>query len=139
MTLGLLTRNATARVLAVDDDPNFLQALVRVLAQNGYEVRAASSTAEALMQLEQEPIDLLISDLCFPEDDALRLLRDLKAHNWSMPVIILTAGGSVESYLEAMNNGAFDYVTKPVKDAELLALIRRALDWNAHRSAHHTH
>lgn len=139
MTSELLQRNGTARVLAVDDDPNFLQALVRVLAQNGYEVRAASSTAEALAQLEKEPVDLLISDLCFPEDDALHLLRDLKARNWSLPVIILTAGGSVESYLEAMNNGAFEYVTKPVKDAELLALVRRALDWEARRSAHHTH
>ncbi|HEY4684259.1 MAG TPA: response regulator, partial [Candidatus Acidoferrales bacterium] len=135
MAAELAQRNGTATVLAVDDDPVFLQALERVLAQNGYQVRTAASTAEALAQLEREPVDLMISDLCLPGNDALHLLRDLRKRKCSIPVIILTAGGGVESYLEAMNCGAFDYATKPVKDVELLALVRRALDSEARLSS----
>ncbi len=135
MPSELVRRNGTARLLAVDDDPHFLQALERVLAQNGYEVRTASTTVEALAQLEKGPVDLMLCDLCLPGNDALHLLRDLRTRKCSFPVIILTAAGSVESYLEAMNCGAFDYVTKPVRDAELLALIRRALDHEARRSS----
>lgn len=139
MAAELAQRNGTARLLAVDDDPHFLQALERVLAQNGYEVRTAASTAEALAQLEKGPVDLMLCDLCLPGNDALHLLRDLRTRKCSFPVIILTAAGSVESYLEAMNCGAFDYVTKPVRDAELLALVRRALASEARHSSRHSH
>jgi DNA-binding response OmpR family regulator len=128
MATDLARRNATATVLAVDDDPAFLQALERVLAQNGYHVLTAASTAEALAELDREPVDLMISDLGLPDSDGIHLLRDLRLRRCSIPVIIMTAVGGMESYLEAMNCGAFDYVTKPVTDVELLALIRRALD-----------
>lgn len=116
------------RVLVVDDEPNMLVLFRRVLGKEGYEVETVSSGKQALERLENEWFDLVISDLRMPGSDGLGLLRGAKALIPSLPFIILTAFGTIESAVTAMKEGAYDYLTKPVNNEELKLVVERALD-----------
>ncbi len=122
------------RILVVDDEKNQRDILQLILTgerdEKGaplYEVKAASSGQEALRFFKQERFDLVLTDLKMAGMDGLRLLSDLMQINSSVPVILMTAHGSIESVKEALRGGAFDYLEKPLERAQLLEVIARAV------------
>jgi two-component system response regulator AtoC len=114
-------------VLVVDDDPAVRKVVEALLVQGGIEVAAVGSGSEALAVLEDRPIDVMISDLHMPEMDGLALLGRMNAQWPAVPVIILTAHGTVPVAVEAMKRGASDFVLKPFDRDELLFVVRKAL------------
>ncbi len=116
----------TAELLVVDDEPSLRKVLAAQLGRAGYSIRLAASAEEALDCLEASPVDVLITDLRMPGMDGLGLLDWAKVHAPTMPVILLTAYGTVDSAVEALKRGAFDYITKPFDQRDLLAAVEKA-------------
>jgi len=117
----------SARILIVDDDPYFLRVLNRILTGENFQVKTAEGAVEAAQILQENCFDLVISDLRLPDGDGLSILQEIRKSGSEIPVVILTAYGEVDSYLEAMNAGATEYLNKPVKSEELLAVVRSCL------------
>jgi two-component system, response regulator, stage 0 sporulation protein F len=113
------------RILVVDDEENARTALSKILAREGYEVASAGNGYEALNYLRGKEVELIITDINMPEMNGLSLLRELSRSHPESNVIMVTAYGEVESYIEAMNLGAFEYINKPVKIDELKKIIRK--------------
>jgi DNA-binding NtrC family response regulator len=119
----------TGRVLLVDDDPDQLKLLRTVLEADGWAVTAAESGESALTQLVERPeTDVVLTDLIMPGMDGRTLLKRVQAEWPEIPVIILTAHGSVDSAVALLHDGAYDYVTKPTKLDELRISLQRALE-----------
>ncbi|MCF6180172.1 MAG: response regulator, partial [Geopsychrobacter sp.] len=97
------------KILIVDDEENARIGLSKLLSQEGYQVNAVANGHEALSYLGHEQVSLVITDINMPEMDGLVFLRELNREYPSTDVIMITAYGGVESYLEAMNLGAFEY------------------------------
>ncbi|MHC4831842.1 MAG: sigma-54-dependent transcriptional regulator, partial [Planctomycetota bacterium] len=116
------------RVLVVDDEPNLRRVMSKELARAGFEVATAASGEEALAQLESQPCDVLLLDLKMPGIGGLEVLRRLRRQGLGCEVIILTGHGSIDSVVEAMKLGAYDYLTKPCRLSEIELLVRRAHD-----------
>ena len=112
----------------VDDDESLRWVTQVQLQQAGYEVAAAGSGAEALEALASAPADLVITDLRMPGMSGLDLLRRVRAEYPEAIVILVTAFGTVETAVEAMKAGAYDYITKPVNMDELKLVVGRALE-----------
>ncbi len=112
-------------ILVVDDEENARFGLSKLLAQEGYEVDSVANGYEALEFLRRKRVNLVISDINMPEMNGLSFLRELNRHYPSTHVIMITAYGGVESYLEAMNLGAFEYIHKPVRLEELKSVMRK--------------
>ena len=106
---------AIKRILIVDDEENTRIGLSKLLAQEGFEVESAANGNEALYCLGQRKVSLVISDINMPDMNGLAFLRELSRKYPSTNVIMITAYGGVESYLEAMNLGAYEYLHKPVR------------------------
>ncbi len=115
------------RILVVDDEENARVALSKILVHDGYEVASASNGLEALNYLRSNEVELIITDLNMPEMDGLKFLRELNRSHPASNVIMITAYGEVESYLEAMTLGAFEYINKPVRYIELKKVIGKIL------------
>lgn len=113
------------RILVVDDEENTRLALTRLLAREGYDVKTAANGSEALNQIRNQPVELIITDLNMPVMNGLTFLRELNREQPASNVIMITAYGEVESYLEALNLGAFEYLNKPVKLDELKKIMRK--------------
>lgn len=111
------------RILVVDDEENARVALSRILTHDGYEVSAVRNGMEALNYLRSRDVELIITDLNMPEMNGMMFLRELNRSHPASNVIMVTAYGEVESYLEAMTLGAFEYINKPVKYDELKKVI----------------
>ncbi len=120
-TLG----EATKRILIVDDEENTRIGLSKLLAQEGFEVESAANGNEALDCLGHRKVNLVISDINMPEMNGLAFLRELSRKFPSTNVIMITAYGGVESYLEAMNLGAYEYLHKPVRLEELRSVMNK--------------
>lgn len=118
---------STDRILIVDDETNLLTALKLALSDEAYSVVCASSATAALYRLEKESFDLLITDLRLPDVDGLELLRTVKTLDPTIVVIMLTAYGTIDSAVTALQNGAYHYLTKPLDIQELKAVITNAL------------
>jgi DNA-binding NtrC family response regulator len=116
------------RILLVDDDPHFLHVLSRVLSGEKFQVTASSGACEAIEILRRAQFDLVICDLRMPECDGLSFLQAVRREGNDVPVIILTAYGEVETYLEAMNAGATEYLNKPINSEELVKIVRSCLN-----------
>ena len=112
-------------ILIVDDEENARFGLCKLLSQEGYEVHAAANGYEALDLLRSRQIHMVITDINMPEMNGLVFLRELNRHHPSTHVIMITAFGGVESYLEAMNLGALDYIHKPVRLDELKSIMTK--------------
>jgi len=125
-TPGVVTA-VSGRILVVDDDPHFLHVLGRILKAEDFQVRCAADAAEAIQILHDDPIDVVISDLRMPECDGLRFVQQIRASANHVPVIILTAYDEADTYLEAMNAGANEYLNKPIDSAQLLKAVRTCL------------
>ncbi len=116
------------RVLIVDDEPRMADVVAMALRRAGYECETCGSGEAALAALGERGADVVVSDWKMPEMDGLELLRRVHARRPALPVILLTAHGSVPSAVAAMREGAFDYVTKPFDNDELRAMVARALE-----------
>ena len=128
-----VTEDLSGRILIIDDDPHFLRVLQRILSGERFAVIATSNPCEALEVLRSSSFDLVICDLRMPDCDGLNLLQDLRKGGSEVPVIILTAYGEVDTYLEAMNAGATEYLNKPINSDELIQVVRNCLRKGNHR------
>jgi len=117
-----------ASVLVVDDDPEMAEVVCDVLREAGYEATGVSRGAEALAIVKRECPDVLISDLRMSGLSGHQLQLELKRVAPNLPVIIITAFGSIQTAVESMKLGAFDYITKPFSNDELLLVVARALE-----------
>ncbi len=122
---------ASIRVLVVDDDASLRRVMQVRLQQEGYTVSVAASGQQALELLNTEPIDVVLSDVRMPEFSGLDLLKSIHAQQPETIMILMTAYATIESAVEAVKAGAYDYITKPVGVDELRLLLSRALE---HRS-----
>ncbi|HUE30697.1 MAG TPA: response regulator, partial [Verrucomicrobiae bacterium] len=118
----------TARVLIVDDEARMAEVIAAALRRAGHECETCASGAAALAVLEERGADVLVTDWKMPQMDGIELLRRLHARRPGLPVILVTAHGTVPSAVAAMREGAFDYVTKPFDNDELRATVGRALE-----------
>jgi DNA-binding NtrC family response regulator len=121
-------RNAQATVLVVDDDHDMVAALGDILGKAGYRALGAHSGHEALATVERDRPDVVLSDLRMAGMSGHGLQAELKRLAPELPVIIITAFGSIQNAVESMKLGAFDYITKPFSNSELLLIVARALE-----------
>ncbi len=120
--------STTGEILVVDDDTRMRELLAKVLVREGYEVRALPRAQEVLEALEEERVDLVISDIRMPEMDGLTLLREVKRLSPQTSVLLMTAFGSIDTAVQAMKAGAYDYLTKPFKMDEIIVVVQRAME-----------
>jgi DNA-binding NtrC family response regulator len=120
------------RILVVDDEENARIGLSRLLAQEGFLVESVANGYEALDYLRQQDVNLIVTDINMPEMNGIAFLRELNKHFPKSNVIMITAYGGVESYIEAMNLGAFEYINKPVKIDELKSILKKIFKETTH-------
>ncbi len=113
------------RILVVDDEENARVALAKILSREGYEVATAGNGYEALNFLRNKEVDLIITDINMPEMNGISFLRELNQSHPSCNVIMITAHAEVETYMEAMNLGAFEYINKPLNVEDLKKIIAK--------------
>ncbi|UII56811.1 sigma-54 dependent transcriptional regulator [Cytobacillus spongiae] len=116
----------TAKLLIVDDEKDLLQLLVKRLKRKGYDVEHADSAEEALSLLTNNYYDIGVFDIRLPKKDGISLLKETKIIQPDMQIIMLTGHGTIETAIEAMKYGAFDYLTKPYNLSELELIIQKA-------------
>ena len=126
-----MTIRKPARLLLVDDDPGLLKLLGMRLVSEGYSVLTAESGPEALRTLSRDKVDLVVSDLRMDEMDGLQLFSEIQKVQPGMPVIILTAHGSIPDAVAATQQGVFSFLTKPVDKDALYKAIDDALEQSA--------
>jgi DNA-binding NtrC family response regulator len=117
----------SARILLVDDDRNFRRVTAANLETGGYRVDTATDAEDALRQLAAQPVDLVISDIRMPGKDGLELFRLIARRHVGLPVILITAHATVAAAVEAIKDGAADYLTKPFSREDLQRAVQRAL------------
>ncbi|RMG69474.1 MAG: sigma-54-dependent Fis family transcriptional regulator [Nitrospirae bacterium] len=115
------------KILVVDDERNILKMLKNFLQKAGYDVETARNYEEAISKLQAHQFNLVLSDMRLPGRSGLDLLKYIKLHFPELPVIIITAYGSIENAVKAMKEGATNYLTKPIEIDEMLAIIRHTL------------
>jgi DNA-binding NtrC family response regulator len=115
-------------VLIVDDDPTAYRLLQEVLAQEGYQVETAEGGREALDKAGTRLFDVVLLDVRIPDLNGIEILRELKALSPETVVIMITAFGSIETAIETIQEGAYDYISKPLKLDDVKLTVRRALD-----------
>ena len=128
-----MSEETHGRILIIDDDPHFLRVLQRILSGEKFVVTATSNSCDAVDLLRSGNFDLIICDLRMPDCDGLNLLQAIRSAGNEIPVIILTAYGEVDTYLEAMNAGATEYLNKPINTDELVQVVRNCLRKGNHR------
>src|SRR5215468_5072070 len=114
------------RILVADDEPNLRRVLTAILQREGYEVVLATDGEEALALLDPT-IAAVITDLRMPRRDGMDVLRQTVADYPDIPVIIITAHGSVDSAVEAVKLGAFDYIEKPFEQEQIRIVVEKAV------------
>ena len=120
------------RILVVDDEENARVGLSRLLVNEGFVVDSVTNGYEALSYLQQQEVNLIISDINMPEMNGITFLKELNKNFPKSNVIMITAYGGVESYIEAMNLGVFEYINKPVKIDELKSIIKKIFKDKGH-------
>lgn len=117
-----------SRILIVDDDPLIPRTLCILLRKHGYDAHSAASAEEALEHLETASFDVIITDINMPGANGFDLLEHVKRVYPAIEVILVTGYGTIENAVRGMREGAFDYVTKPVLDDEMVLVVGRALE-----------
>src|ERR1700690_882123 len=123
------------QVLIVDDEPNLRRILSAQLTRDGYDVLTAEDGEQGLHLLREHHIDLIITDLKMPKVDGMTLLKTALEEDAEMPVVIVTAHGSIDTAVEALKSGAFDFVTKPFDKDEVRQIVGKALKTRELRGA----
>jgi DNA-binding NtrC family response regulator len=116
------------RILVVDDEPQMAQWVKELLSEEGFLVESRLSGEEAISRLAEEPFDLMITDLHMRKMSGLDLLKRARSERPEMLVILVTAFGTVESAIDAMKSGAYDYIIKPFKSDELILTVKKAFE-----------
>ncbi len=116
-----------AAILLVDDEENLRRTLAMILTREGYHVDMAASAKEALQRLESTTYDLTFLDLKLPDANGLALLPDLRSRFPLMPVLVLTAHDKLDAAIEAVRQGARDYLLKPVDPPAIIARVKEVL------------
>lgn len=116
------------KILVIDHEARSREVLKRILARKGYFVRTAESGKLAIELLKRETFGLIITDLMMPEMSGLDVLRQAKVVSPDVEVIIVTASATIKSAIEAIREGAFDYIPEPVNSEELLLAVGKALE-----------
>jgi DNA-binding NtrC family response regulator len=114
-------------ILIVDDDKNVGRVLKDLLGREGFDVDSVTSVFDAQPVIEEGDLDLIITDLKMPGLDGMDLLTECRAKRPEMPVIMISAFGSVDAAVNAIKRGAYDFITKPVDETELLNVVNKAL------------
>ena len=117
-----------SRILILDDEKNYLLVLEALLSDAGYDVTPINDPEMAVSYLEEAEVDVVITDMKMPKMSGLDVLQQIKRSSPSIPVLIMTAFGSIESAVEVMKYGAFDYITKPFANDELLLSVHNAVE-----------
>ena len=118
------------RILVVDDEPNMLRLLKTILMdKTGYEVTTTNNPLEVSKLLQESHYDLVVTDLKMPLVDGIDLIGIVKNIEATMPIIVITAYGTIETAEEAIQKGAYDFITKPFRKETILITIKRALEW----------
>lgn len=118
------------QILVVDDEPNMLRLLRTILMdKTGYEVMTTNNPLEVSKLLQEKSFDVVVTDLKMPLVDGMDLIDIIKKVDDKLPIIIITAYGTLETAEEAVQKGAYDFITKPFRKETILITIRRALEW----------
>ena len=121
-----MTRADAPRVLVVDDEPSVCRSCEKILTREGYHVASVTSGAEALQRLQQDPYDLVFTDLKMAAMGGMELLEALRAQFPDIVPVVITGYATISSVVETMKVGAFDYLPKPFTPEELAAVARKA-------------
>ena len=116
-------------ILIVDDEKNYLVILEALLAPEGYEIITKDNATNALRLIREADLDLVITDMRMPGMNGMELLEEAKKIDPELPVIMMTAYGTIEKAVEAMKKRAYDYITKPFRNEELKLTVKKALDF----------
>jgi two-component system, NtrC family, response regulator len=114
-------------ILIVDDEKNYPLVLSAVLQDEGFETLTANSGSEALDIIENSDVDLVLTDMKMPQMDGIELLARIKAKNPELPVMMMTAYGTVEKAVEAMQKGAYNYILKPFDNEQMILYVNKAM------------
>ncbi|MBA2881996.1 DNA-binding response OmpR family regulator [Desulfosalsimonas propionicica] len=115
------------KVLLVDDEEEFVTTLAERLEMRGFDPSIATSGDQALSMVQDKAFDLIVLDLMMPGIGGLEVMKQIKSANPDMPIILLTGQGSTKEGMEGMNQGAFDFLMKPLDIEELISQIHEAL------------
>ncbi|HWR02994.1 MAG TPA: sigma-54 dependent transcriptional regulator [Humidesulfovibrio sp.] len=119
----------SGNILILDDEQNYLLVLDAILTDAGYKVTPLSDPEMGLAFLEESEVDVVVTDMKMPKLTGKDVLDHVKKHYPQIPVLIMTAFGSIEAAVEAMRTGAFDYITKPFSNEELLLSLSKAMQY----------
>src|SRR2546423_10920941 len=115
-------------ILVVDDESEIREGLELLLTSEGYGVSSAETGESGLGKLEERPYDLLLLDVSLPDRNGIDLLREIRLRDPHLPIVLITAYGSIDTARAAFHSGAIDYVTKPWSNDELLAQVAQAAE-----------
>ncbi len=115
-------------ILVVDDESEIREGLELLLKTEGYAVSSAETALSGLSRLEERPFDLMLLDVSLPDGNGIEMLKDVHRQDPHMPIVLITAYGSIEMARAAFKNGAMDYITKPWSNDELLAQVAQAVE-----------
>lgn len=120
----------TATIVIVDDEPDLLDLLKLILTEKTtHKILTTTDPHQAIEWCKKYNADVLISDLRMPEMEGIELLKIIKQMDPNLPLILITAFGTIESAVEAMRHKAFDYITKPFRKEQILMTVDKALQW----------
>ncbi|MCK5014295.1 MAG: sigma-54-dependent Fis family transcriptional regulator [Candidatus Omnitrophica bacterium] len=126
--MSLKERNKNFRILVVDDEPLIRESLYEILRIEGYRVQMAQGGKEALQLMSKNEFDIVVTDFKLPKMSGMDLLEAVKKEYPKTEVIMITGYGSIETAVEAMKKGAYDYVTKPINDNEIKIIIQKTIE-----------
>ncbi len=119
-----------AKILVVDDELDMLALLAMIISEKTeHKVTTTNNPLEAVQFVKEKEYDLIISDLKMPGMDGIELIAEIKKIDQYIPILVITAYSSIESAEDAINKGAYDYITKPFRKEQILIAIDRALEW----------
>ena len=124
----------SGRVLVIDDEKAIRWSLGEALRGQGFEVAEAENGAEGIAAFREDPADIVILDLKLPDTNGIEVLKTLRGEDSELPVIMMTAYGEVETAVEAIKTGAYDFLLKPFQLEKMKVAIRHALDNRRMRS-----
>ena len=123
-----MEKSMKKKIIVFDDELNSREGLSKILVKEGFEVVCAEDGASAFQKIMESDFDIVITDLKMEGTGGIELLEKIKKEKPTIGVILVTAYGEVNSYLKAMNLGAFEYLNKPIKIDELRHIINKALN-----------
>jgi len=121
----------------VDDDPSICQILTKILHNQGYNPLVSSTCAETLNTIKNERVDLILLDIMLPDGDGIELAKKIIQNNQQLPIILITAHGTIERAVKATKYGVYDFFEKPFHRERLIITIRNALSWSTAREELH--